>query len=83
LLRKRAKTKGKQQFSESDPGAAPVVPFHSHGINMGQKFFLHKNKKAYYNIIDTCSCELSFPGKSAGLTRRELVYACGIARKVL
>ncbi|MDR0552472.1 MAG: hypothetical protein LBG13_00035 [Holosporales bacterium] len=42
---------------------------------MGQKFFLHKNKKVCYHVIDTCSCELSFPGKFAGLTRRMLVYA--------
>ncbi|MDR0552985.1 MAG: hypothetical protein LBG13_02740 [Holosporales bacterium] len=41
---------------------------------MGQKYFLHENKKACYEIIDTCSCGLSFPGKSAGLTRRVLVY---------
>ncbi|MDR0553035.1 MAG: hypothetical protein LBG13_02995 [Holosporales bacterium] len=42
---------------------------------MGQKFFLHKNKKACYNNIDTCSCGLFFLGKLAGLTRRGLVYA--------
>ncbi|MDR0552534.1 MAG: hypothetical protein LBG13_00370 [Holosporales bacterium] len=42
---------------------------------MGQKFFLHKNKKACYNNTDTCSYGLSFPGKLAGLTRRILVYA--------
>jgi hypothetical protein len=57
--------------------SAPVAsfPFFSHGTNLGQKFFLHKNKKACYNIIDTCSCGLSFLGKLAGLTRRMLVYA--------
>ncbi|MDR0553115.1 MAG: hypothetical protein LBG13_03430 [Holosporales bacterium] len=49
---------------------------------MGQKFFLHKNKKACYNIIDTCSCGLSFLGKFAGLTRRVLVYVCETARKI-
>jgi hypothetical protein len=42
---------------------------------MGQKFFLNKNEKAYYNNTDTCSCGLSFSGKLAGLTRRILVYA--------
>ncbi|MDR0552507.1 MAG: hypothetical protein LBG13_00220 [Holosporales bacterium] len=41
---------------------------------MGQKFFLHENKKVCYHIINTCSCGLSFPGKFAGLTRRGLVY---------
>ncbi|MDR0552618.1 MAG: hypothetical protein LBG13_00815 [Holosporales bacterium] len=51
------------------------------GTKMGQKFFLHKNKKACYHIIDTCSCGLSFPGKSAGLTRRMLVYVCETMRK--
>ncbi|MDR0552536.1 MAG: hypothetical protein LBG13_00380 [Holosporales bacterium] len=63
MLRKWAKTKGKQRFSESDPGAGSgcFIPFFSHGTNLGQKFFLHKNKKACYNIIDTCSCGLCFP----------------------
>ncbi|MDR0553128.1 MAG: hypothetical protein LBG13_03505 [Holosporales bacterium] len=42
---------------------------------MGQKFFLHKNKKACYNTTDTCSCGFSFPGDCAGLIRRGLVYA--------
>jgi hypothetical protein len=41
---------------------------------MGQKFFLHKNEKVCYNIINTCSCGLSFLGKLAGLVRRGLVY---------
>ncbi|MDR0552668.1 MAG: hypothetical protein LBG13_01085 [Holosporales bacterium] len=35
---------------------------------------MHKNEKVCYNIIDTCSCGLSFLGKFAGLTRRGLVY---------
>ncbi|MDR0552548.1 MAG: hypothetical protein LBG13_00440 [Holosporales bacterium] len=50
---------------------------------MGQKFFLHKNKKACYNNIDTCSCGLSFLGKFAGLTRRVLVYVRETMRKTL
>ncbi|MDR0552798.1 MAG: hypothetical protein LBG13_01760 [Holosporales bacterium] len=50
---------------------------------MGQKFFLHKNKKVCYNIIDTCSCGLSFLGKFAGLTRRILVCVCETMRKIL
>ncbi|MDR0552978.1 MAG: hypothetical protein LBG13_02705 [Holosporales bacterium] len=36
---------------------------------MGQKFFLHKNKKACYHIIDTCSCGLCYPGKLAGVNQ--------------
>ncbi|MDR0552944.1 MAG: hypothetical protein LBG13_02525 [Holosporales bacterium] len=49
---------------------------------MGQKFFLHKNKKVCYHIINTCSCGLSFPRKLAGLTRRVLVYVRETMRKV-
>ncbi|MDR0552513.1 MAG: hypothetical protein LBG13_00250 [Holosporales bacterium] len=49
---------------------------------MGQKFFLHKNKKACYNNIDTCSCGLSFPRELAGLARRVLVYVRETMRKV-
>ncbi|MDR0552554.1 MAG: hypothetical protein LBG13_00470 [Holosporales bacterium] len=50
---------------------------------MGQKYFLHKNKKMCYHIIDTCSCGLSFLGKSAGLTRRMLVYIRETTKKIL
>ncbi|MDR0553122.1 MAG: hypothetical protein LBG13_03475 [Holosporales bacterium] len=46
------------------------------GQTWDKKFFLHKNKKACYHIINTCSCGLSFLGKFAGLTRRVLVYVC-------
>ncbi|MDR0552529.1 MAG: hypothetical protein LBG13_00345 [Holosporales bacterium] len=48
---------------------------------MGQKFFLHENKKSCYHIIDTCSRGLSFLGKLAGLTRREGVYVHEMTRK--
>jgi hypothetical protein len=48
---------------------------------MGQKFFLHKNEKVCYHIINTCSCELFFLGKLAGLTRRGLVYARETTKK--
>ncbi|MDR0552868.1 MAG: hypothetical protein LBG13_02120, partial [Holosporales bacterium] len=55
---------------------APVASFHFFSWNKdGTKFFLHKNKKACYNIIDTCSCGLCFPRELAGLARRGLVYA--------
>ncbi|MDR0552466.1 MAG: hypothetical protein LBG13_00005 [Holosporales bacterium] len=50
---------------------------------MGQKYFLYENKKMCYQIINTCSCGLFFPGKFAGLIRRVLVYACETARKIL
>ncbi|MDR0552487.1 MAG: hypothetical protein LBG13_00110 [Holosporales bacterium] len=50
---------------------------------MGQKFFLHKNKKACYNIIGTCSCGFCFPRELAGLTRRVLVYVREAAMKIL
>jgi hypothetical protein len=64
---------------------APVASFQffSHGTKMGQKFFLHKNKKVCYYNIDTCSCGLSFPGKLAGLARRMLLYIRKTTKKIL
>ncbi|MDR0552688.1 MAG: hypothetical protein LBG13_01185 [Holosporales bacterium] len=53
---------------------------------MGQRwdknFSCIKIKKCVTNIIDTCSCGLSFPGDCAGLTRRILVYVRETMRKV-
>jgi hypothetical protein len=62
-------------------GFSLVGQFFSHGTKMGQKFFLHKNKKTCYYNIDTCSCGLSFPGDCAGLTRRVLVHVRETMRK--
>ncbi|MDR0552723.1 MAG: hypothetical protein LBG13_01360 [Holosporales bacterium] len=84
MLRKWAKTKGKQRFSEVDPGVGSgcFIPFFLMRQRWDKKFFLHKNKKVRYNIIDTCSCGLSFLGKLAGLIRRVLVYARETMRKI-